>query len=245
MIHGILKMVTADKKAVHRLFERHTEGIRRRIQVTLPPHITRRIKHFGVCLAALEIFLRHVMSWSEVMIEEKMDELAEVIVRRMVQLDTDQFSGGERLGILQHFMNQFAAFQNKFLNTGRAGPAPQDLYGSIEGSLVFIIPGKLAEMMKPYDNARLVQAAEAVGGLMTREAGSKRRFPIELAQPGRIAMCSTWTRLKRRFTRKRCEHAAGETLFRFTAGAPPGALFLVSLQEAIPSGSGQHTWRSG
>ena len=119
------------------------------------------------------------------MIEEKMDELSEVIVRRMVQLDTDQFSGGERLGILQHFMNQFAAFQNKFLNTGRAGPAPQDLYGSIEGSLVFIIPGKLAEMMKPYDNARLVQAAEAVGGLITRQDGKKKTIShrIGLARP--------------------------------------------------------------
>ena len=77
------------------------------------------------------------MSWSEDMIEEKMDELSEVIVARMVQLDTDQFSGGERIAILQHFMNQLAASQNKFLNTSRAGPSPQDLYGSIEGSLAW------------------------------------------------------------------------------------------------------------
>ena len=185
MIRGILKMVTADKKAVHHLFERHTEGIRGRIKDTLPQHITRRIKHFGVCLAALEIFLRHVMKWSEVMIEEKMDELAEVIVRRMVQLDTDQFSGGERIAILQHFMNQLAASQNKFLNTSRAGPTPQELYGSIEGSNVFIIPNRLAEMMKPYDKARLVQAAEAVGGLITREAGKRKTIShrMGLARP--------------------------------------------------------------
>ena len=47
MIRGILKMVTADKKAVHHLFHQHTEGIRRRIQVTLPQHMTRRIRHIS------------------------------------------------------------------------------------------------------------------------------------------------------------------------------------------------------
>ena len=39
--------------------------------------------------------------------------------------------------------------------------------------------------MKPYDNARLVQAAEAVGGLITREAGKRKTIShrMGLAKP--------------------------------------------------------------
>ena len=55
----------------------------------------------------------------------------------------------------------------------------------LKGSLAFIIPNRLAEMMKPYDNARLVQAAEAVGGLITREAGKRKTIShrMGLAKP--------------------------------------------------------------
>lgn len=50
------------------------------------------------------------------------------------------------------------------------------MYGSIEGTVCFVIPGKLAEMMRPYDNARTVQAIESIDALMTRNAGKKKKI---------------------------------------------------------------------
>lgn len=174
MIRGILSMVARDKKSVQQLWARRTDDIRSMVQEKLPQHMLRRIKHFGLCLTGLELFLRHVLEWSEPNIEDLLVALSDVIVQRLVSLDTDQFQEGEQIGMMRHFVNQVGVLQGKFAVEGKQGPVPLDLYGSIEGSMVFCIPSKLSEMMKPYDKARLIQAVEACNALITREHGRRK-----------------------------------------------------------------------
>lgn len=78
--------------------------------------------------------------------------------------------------ILQHFMNQMAVAQSHFVreNTPQQRDVPRDLYGCIEGQTAYCIPSRLSEMIKPFDNARLIQAAETMGVLVWNKAGKKK-----------------------------------------------------------------------
>lgn len=174
MIRGMLCKRGSNKKYLAELFQSRTDVIRGMVSSDqLPQHTIRRIKHFGICLAALDLFLESVMQWSREEIEDRMDDLSETIVRCMVQLDTDQFKKGEEVGILQHFVNQLSSCQSRFIIEGKHAPIPHDLIGSIEGKLVYCIPSKLSEMMRPYDNARLIQVAVKFGVLRTREGSAR------------------------------------------------------------------------
>lgn len=178
MIRGILSLVEGDRLAIQTIWEKRTEDIRSQIDKTVPPHVMRRVKHFGLCLTAIGLFQKFVLEYDDDVVEDHLRRMTRMVVKQMVQLDTDQFSQGETIGILQHFMDQLAACQAKFVNTNRPQSVglPSDLYGSIEGTVCFVIPGKLAEMMRPYDNARTVQAIESIDALMTRNAGKKKKI---------------------------------------------------------------------
>lgn len=182
VISAILDEVRGNPKSIHDRWEARTARLRAlacESDDSIPKHVMRRLKHFGICLLGVEYLLRHVIEWSEFEIEDKLEELSEVIVAKMIQLDTDQFREGETKGILQHFVDQLAASQSNFMLEGKGGAFPRDMYGSIEGRMVYCVPTKLGEMIKPYDNARLIQAAESVGALMTRKApGRKDRKTI-------------------------------------------------------------------
>lgn len=172
MIRGILSLVATEPLAIQSIWERRTEDIRNQIDKAVPPHIMRRVKHFGLCLAAIDLFLKFILQNDEDEIEDFSMRMTRNVVKHMAQLDTDQFGQGETIGILQTFMDQLAACQSKFVNTNRAphSPPPTELYGSIEGSLCFVIPTKLSEMMKPYDKTRTVQALESIDALVIKNA---------------------------------------------------------------------------
>lgn len=187
MIRGILSLVAKEPLAIQTIWERRTEDIRSQIDKAVPPHIMRRVKHFGLCLAAIDLFLKFVLQNVEDEIEDFSMRMTRNVVKHMAQLDTDQFAQGETIGILQKLMDQLAACQSKFVNTNRPAPSPvpSELYGSIEGSLCFVIPGKLGEMMKPYDTTRTVQALESIDALVVKSAKKKKTVShrILLARP--------------------------------------------------------------
>ena len=175
MIRGILSLVSKEPLAIQTIWERRTDGIRSHIDRAVPPHIMRRVKHFGLCLAAIDLFLKFVLQYEEDEIEDFSMRMTRMIVTHMAQLDTDQFAQGETNGILQQFMDQLASCQRNFVDTVRAphSPPPTELYGSIEGTLCFVIPTKLGEMMKPYDKTRTRQALESIDALVTKSAKKK------------------------------------------------------------------------
>lgn len=176
MIRGILSLVAREQLAIQTIWERRTDGIRSQIDKAVPPHIMRRVKHFGLCLAAIDLFLKFVLQNDDDEIEDFSMRMTRVIVKHMAQLDTDQFAEGETNGILQQFMDQLASRQRNFVDTVRAphSPPPTDLYGSIEGPLCFVIPTKLGEMMKPYDTARTVRALESIDALVIKNSKKKK-----------------------------------------------------------------------
>jgi hypothetical protein len=175
MIRGILSLTSKDRKTIQKLWKDHTDRIRASVpDGEIPQHVLRRLKHFGLCTTAMAIFLQYVMEYDEELIADITERQIALVSNKLVQFDSDQFKRGEELGILQHFLNGIASNQFNFLNDLKPGPMPKDLYGSIEGSLVFCIPGPLSEMMKPYGHSRLVQAAEKYGALLTREHGKRK-----------------------------------------------------------------------
>lgn len=175
MIRGILSLTSKDRKTIQKLWKDHTDRIRASVPDSdIPQHVLRRLKHFGLCTTAMAIFLQYVMEYDEDLIDNFTERQIGLVSNKLVQFDSDQFKRGEELGILQHFLNGIASNQGNFLNDLKPGPMPKDLYGSIEGSLVFCIPGPLGEMMQPYGNSRLVQAAEKHDALLTRQHGKRK-----------------------------------------------------------------------
>lgn len=109
MIRGILSLVSKEPLAIQTIWERRTDGIRSHIDRAVPPHIMRRVKHFGLCLAAIDLFLKFVLQYEEDEIEDFSMRMTRMIVTHMAQLDTDQFAQGELrehvLDILTHARN--------------------------------------------------------------------------------------------------------------------------------------------
>ena len=180
MIRGILSLVEGDRLAIQTIWEKRTEDIRSQIDKTVPPHVMRRVKHFGLCLTAIGLFQKFVLEYDDDVVEDHLRRMTRMVVKQMVQLDTNQFSQGAGKddshpptlhGPTGGLPGQVRQYQSTSI-----GGAALGLPGRIEGTVCFVIPGKLAEMMRPYDNARTVQAIESIDALMTRNAGKKKKI---------------------------------------------------------------------
>jgi hypothetical protein len=166
MIQGILEIVKDNPRKLAEMHGTYTNGLRAEMNASTPQHLGRRAKHYGLILLSLALFLHFVMEWDDDMIREYVAKLQDLIAKNLLRLDTDQFRSGEKAGILQHFMDQVAKNQNHLVSKDRGDAVHGDVYGEIDGTIAYLIPGPLSDMMKPYDNARLVQLAEQAGVLI-------------------------------------------------------------------------------
>jgi hypothetical protein len=181
MIQGILRRMAKDPKAIENLFHAHTKVLRESNEDKLPQHAIRRIKHFGLILASLSIFLEDVLEWPVDMTNERIDELRSFITKHLVTTDTDQFAQGESEGILQHFRNQLTLNQARFIHP--ASDIDEIKYGEIfgliegdftNGDVVFVLSNALDKMIKPFDKGRLIAVAVKAGVLIYNDK-SKRK----------------------------------------------------------------------
>lgn len=186
VVKGMLATLKKDPAGLHRVHQYITQQLRETLPQGTPAHIMRRVKHFGLLLTAWSFVLEYALDYSVVECKEHLHRLIKEVAANALQLDTDQFKGGETDGILQHLVDQVTLNQSKFVKDSDSDMPKGEIYGVIEGDLLYAIPGPLNKVMAPFDNARLVALADVIGALvynrekkkkdkkMTRRIGSMR-----------------------------------------------------------------------
>lgn len=178
MIQGILRRNADDPRAIEHLYETQTSLLRQHAPKDLSQLAMRRLKHFGMIMTSLQLFYADCLEMDEHTAECFLGEQRGFILHHLMESDTDQFALGEKKGILNHFLNQLARFISRF-HTPEVGSrfvTHGDVFGLIEGNLIYILPDALNELMDPYDKGRIVTTADQIGALKyPPDAKTKRK----------------------------------------------------------------------
>lgn len=166
IIKAMLRDLEQDPLALHRVHQHLTQALRSTLAPTTPAHILRRVKHFGLLLTAWSYMLEHALECTPAESKANLDALMLVVAQSALQLDTDQFKGGENEGILQHLIDQLALHQKKFVTDDNDDSFRTETYGLIKDKRLYAIPSGLAKIIAPFDNARLVHIADTMGALI-------------------------------------------------------------------------------
>jgi hypothetical protein len=175
LIKTIITLTKSDPLFIHKLHVQMTQQLRNTLSKDVPPHIQRRVKHFGLMLTAWSLFLQYALELGDDLIQSHLNKLASDIANNLLQLETDQYKGGEESGIVQHFMGQLVKYNNKFINENdpENNMVRGEIYGLIEDQKVYIIPSQLNELMKPFDTGRIIAIAEKLGVLVYNKEKKK------------------------------------------------------------------------
>lgn len=146
-----------------------TNSLRDTLPKKTPPHIIRRVKHFGLLMTAYYVLLKGSLQLPDEDVERYMASMHKDVSKYMLRMATDQFTGGEKHGMLEHLLAQITKNQVNHFNTNNS-VAKQELWGQVEyeGDLitkVLLIPSAMAALVKPYDPPRLVSLLDSVGAL--------------------------------------------------------------------------------
>lgn len=166
VIKAMLIDLEQDPLALHRVHQHLTQALRSTLAPTTPAHILRRVKHFGLLLTAWSYMLEHALECTPAECKANLDALMLAVAQHALQLDTDQFKGGENEGILQHLIDQLALHQKKFVTDDNDDSFRTETYGLLKDKRLYAIPSGLAKIIAPFDNARLVHIADTMGALI-------------------------------------------------------------------------------
>lgn len=176
---AMLRDLKNDPGCLHRVHQHLTQQLRSTMAANTPAHILRRVKHFGLLLTTWSYILEHAFGFDGQTAKAHLDTLARCIAENLLQLETDQFRGGENEGILQHLLDQLAMHQNRFVCEGFDDKMPNgDIYGQITGDTLYAIPGPLNKLIAPFDNARLVHIADTIGALVYNKNKAKNNKKV-------------------------------------------------------------------
>jgi len=167
-------------KDVHHAF---TESLRKTLASGTPPHILRRVKHYGLLLTALTVFLQGAMGLSTEDAKRYVNQVRWDISKYMLQMASDQFSSGEKVGMLEHFMNSLASNQTQHFHSEDL--ARGEAWGSflLRDQLidvVNIIPSALTQICKPYDSVRIIQTLDSIGALVYSRSRKDRKTSVRI-----------------------------------------------------------------
>lgn len=174
VIKAMLLDLEQDPLALHRVHQHLTQALRSTLPLSTPAHILRRVKHFGLLLTAWSYLLEYALECTPAECKSNLDNLMLVVSNHALQLDTDQFRGGENEGILQHLIDQLALHQKKFVTDDNDDSFRNETYGLLKDRRLYAIPSGLAKIIAPFDNARLVHIADTMGALVYN-AGKTRQ----------------------------------------------------------------------
>lgn len=178
-IKYIIKCEKVDPGCWKRLHAEFTEGLRCTLDPSTPPHIIRRVKHYGLLLTAFYILLAGSLELSDSDIEPYISRVKNDIATYMLRMSTDQFSGGEKNGMLEHLIDAIAAQQSLHF-TSVDQEAKSTLWGSIDENkdqlidVAYVIPKFLPELCAPYDPARIIGLLNSMNGLIYKNRADRK-----------------------------------------------------------------------
>jgi hypothetical protein len=160
-----------------------TENLRKSLPVGTPPHILRRVKHYGLLLTALTVFLRGVMEMSADDAAPFVERVRWDIARYMLSMASDQFTGGERVGMLEHFINAMAT--NQITHFHAEDDARGEVWGSfnLKDSLVTtanILPAYIGKLCAPYDQTRIIGLLDSIGALTYNKTRKDKKTSVRI-----------------------------------------------------------------
>lgn len=167
-------------KNVHHSF---TEALRKSLPSGTPPHILRRVKHYGLLLTSMTVLLQGPMNMSVEDAKVYINQVRWDISKYMLQMATDQFSGGEKTGMLEHFMNTLATNQTQHFHAEDL--ARGEVWGSffLRDNLIDvanIIPSAMNNLCKPFDQVRILQALDGIGALVYSRTRKDRKCSVRI-----------------------------------------------------------------
>lgn len=178
IVQAMLQELRQDPLALHKVHQNYTQSLRATLSKTTPAHILRRVKHYGLLLTAWSYMLEFGLEYTPEETNKLIKDLMQKVADHALELETDQFKGGENEGILQHLMDQLALHQNKFVNDATDDTPRTETYGLIKDKKLYAIPSGLTKIMAPFDNARLVQIADAMGALVYNSDKAKQNKKV-------------------------------------------------------------------
>lgn len=167
-----------------------TENLRKSLPAGTPPHLLRRVKHYGLLMTALTVLLNGVMELSAADAEPIIKRVRWDIAKYMLHMSTDQFSGGETQGMLEHFQNALASNQVQHFH------AEDVARGEVWGSLMLrdnmvdvanIIPSQMTKLCAPYDQVRILNALDSIGALVYNSKRKDRKASVRIQN--HVASC--------------------------------------------------------
>lgn len=144
-----------------------TTRLRKTLAPGTPPHIVRRVKHYGLLMVAYFLLLQYVLELDKAAVDQHFTTLYKAIATNLLSTAGDQFSGGESVGIAEHMLDGLARHQVNFLS--KDNQPRGDLWGSILDNRVAIIPSAFTDMCKPYDPNRMLAILQDAGALVSAD----------------------------------------------------------------------------
>jgi hypothetical protein len=149
---------------------RFSDNLRACMPSDTPPHLLRRAKHPALLLTCYFILLKGVLDQPDAVVAARMKEAQAFTIKHLLLMASDQFSGGEKTGMLEHFLSSVASNQVQHFHT-RENPARSEAWGQLQedghiASGVAVIPAKWPELCKPFDGGRILGMLDSIGALV-------------------------------------------------------------------------------
>lgn len=190
MIPYILECEQKQPGVFKKTHENFTNVLRQSLEgKNCPPHLQRRVKHYGLLLTAFTAFAHSALNFTPEQLKPVMQRMIKDIQTYMLQMSTDQFGMGEKMGMLELFVNNIAS--NVALHFVTDEPAKSTVWGMIttDGTRNFdtvaILPNALNELVKPYDGARVLAMLDSIivdgeRALMYTESRKDRKSSVRI-----------------------------------------------------------------
>lgn len=149
-----------------------TAKLRQNLPAGAPPHIVRRVKHYGLLLTAYVVLLQNVLGLDDAQTHHHFDQLYRAVATHMLTTDGDQFGAGEQAGMLEHFLAAVAREQGHFRN--EAGEIRLAVWGAMRQQQLRVLPTAFAELCKPYDAQRVLGMLIRAGALEMGKTGNRK-----------------------------------------------------------------------
>lgn len=149
-----------------------TAKLRRNLPAGAPPHIVRRVKHYGLLLTAYVVFLQSVLELEDGQTQHHFEQLYRAVATHMLSTDGDQFGAGEQAGMLEHLLSAITREQGHF-RSDSVDPR-MAVWGAMRQQQLRVLPSAFAELCKPYDPHRVLGMLARASALDTGKTGNRK-----------------------------------------------------------------------
>lgn len=177
----LLKKEAEQKGFFHSLHKTNTALLRDTLAADAPPHIRRRVKHYGLLMTAAYLLLAGSLELGEEELAPFLKGYNSYISRNLLRNDTDRFLQSEDKTMLETFQQNITRLMPRHFTTPDRSALTGEYFGDViipkgktEPTRLKLLPAGMAELCHPFDENRVIAMLHKNGIFIETDSSRKR-----------------------------------------------------------------------